>query len=229
MAASVLKSSDLDLKTCLEIYKNAPFDLETFLNHRQEYLNELLSKHQGDYLAIVTIVIRGTLADFLRQAFTIFTDKKEELKMIFQFMNRNLLIIVANLRTILKKSTFDRPQLTHLWHSTVLAGEALKPFSADFSAMLVDIFVDKMFEMIKFTFEERLSNVKEIEHRGEIVLNEKYELNTTIVLNAVVDAINQYRLCPQSELLKEKIIGFIASHENEILTENIKIFAKEQL
>lgn len=229
MTTSVLKSSDLDLKTCLEIYKSEPFDLETFLNYRQECLNELLSKHQNDYLAIVTIVLRGTFADLLRQAFTIFSDKKEDLRLIFGFINRNLLIIVANLRSILKKSTFDRPQLTHLWHSTVLAGEALKPFSADFSAILGDIFADKMLEMIKITFTERLSTVKEIEHKEVIVLNEKYELNTTIVLNAVVDAVNQYRLCPPNEILKEKIISFIESNENEILTENIKSFAKEQL
>lgn len=224
---SVLKNHDLNLKTLLETFKISPFTLETFLICRQECLNELLSKYQNDYQSIVTIVIREMFADLLRQAFTIFADKKGEKTVIFQFINRNLLLIVANLRTILKKSTFDRPQLTQIWHSTVLAGEALKPFSADFSVALEDIFVNKMFEIIKNGADERLKVVEKVEFEGEIVFKQKYELNTTIVLNSVVDTVNQYRLCPRSELLKQKIIEFI--EENAIFTANIKTFAKAQL
>lgn len=228
MSTDILRNLDLDLKTCLETFKTFPFTLETFLNCRQECLNDLLFKNQSDYQAIVTVVIREMFADLLRQAFTIFADKKDEKVLIFQFINRNLFVIISNLRSILKNSTFDRPQLTHFWHSTVLASEALKPFSADFSIVLEDIFVDKMFKMIKKSFEERLNAaVGKIEFEGEIVLRNNYELNTTIVLNSIIDAINHYRLCPQSELLKHKIIELINS--NQKLTENIKKFARQQL
>lgn len=220
----VLKKPDLDLKTCLETFKTFPFTLETFLSCRQECLNELLSKHQDDYQAIVTVVIRAVFADLLRQAFTIFETEKMA---IFQFISRNLFAVISKLRSILKKSNFNRPQLTHLWHSTVLAGEALKPFSADFSIVLEDIFVEKMIEIIKTNAVERLSSAGPIEFEGEIVLRAKYELNTTIALNSVIDAINHYRLCPQSDLLKEKVKEFIDS--NLILTTNIKSFAHEQL
>lgn len=223
---AVLRKLDLDLKTCLETFKTFPFTLETFLTHRQDCLNELLFKHQKDYQSIVTIVIREMFTDLLRQAFTIFNDKKEEKVLIFQFINRNLFLIISNLRSILKNSSFDRPQLTHFWHSTVLAGEALKPFSADFSVVLEDIFVKKMFEMIKASFEERLNAIGTIEYEGEIVLKDKYELNTTIALNTVIDSINHYRLCPPSELLKQKIIELIDS--NPKLTENIKKFSHER-
>lgn len=223
----VLIKSDLDLKTCLNTFKTCPFTLETFLKYRQDCLNELLFKYQNDFQAIVTVIIREMFADLLRQAFTMFSDKKEEKVVIFQFINRNLFVIITNLRSILKNSTFDRPQLTHFWHSTVLASEALKPFSAEFSIVLEDIFVDKMFKMIKGSVEERLKVVREIEFDGEIVLKYKYDLNTTIALNSIIDAINHYRLCPKSELLNHKIIEFIDS--NTKLTENIKKFAQEQL
>lgn len=228
----ILKNSNLDLKTCLETFKSSPFTLETFLKCRQECLNELLMKHRNDYQSIVTFVIREMFADLLRQVFTMFADKKGGKVLIFQFINRNLFLIISNLRSILKKSNFDRPQLIQIWHSTILASEALKPFSADFSIVLEDIFVDKMFEIIKTGIEERLKNLTEkinfeAEGEGEIVLKEKYDLNTTILLNSVIDVINHYRLCPKSEPLKHKIIEFI--NLNKILTENIKTFANEQL
>ena len=223
----ILKKSNLDLKTCLETFKISPFTLETFLKYRQECINDLLIEHQNDYQAIVTFVIREMFADLLRQVFTIFADGIEEKVVIFQFINRNLFLIISNLRSILKKATFDRPKLTHFWHSTVLASEALKPFSADFSIVLEDIFANKMFEMIKIGIEERLNLIEKIEFEDEIILNNKYELNTTIALNSVIDAINHYRLCPNSELLKHKIIEFINS--NTILTENIKTFSNEQI
>ena len=227
MAEAILKQSDLDLKLCLETFKTSPFSLETFLNSREECLKNHLKSFEGDYLGIITIIIRGLFSDSLRQAFTIFNDKKSEI-CIFQFVNKILFSLIGNLRIILMNSkNLDRPQLTHLWHSTILAGDALKPFSADFSVALEDIFVTKMFEIIKGGLDERLKDVeKGSNEKIMIETGQKYDLNTTIALNSVVDAINQVRLCPESLKLTE-IVKLELQNRQE-LTENIKSWAMNQ-
>ena len=221
----ILKGSDLDLKLFLETFKSTPFELETFLKLREEYLNQQLSKYSDDYLGIITVIVRGMFADVLRQAFTLFNDKSNT-KEIFQFTNQLLFQIIQILRSNLKKSGCDRSQLIHMWHSTILAGEALKPFSADFSAVLNDIFVNKMVEIIKTELNEHLSNIGKIEFIEEIDSKAHYDLNTTIALNSVVDAINQVRLCPPNSDLREKIMTEIRSRAE--LTENIKQWAINQ-
>ena len=228
MAAAILKQSDLDLKLCLETFKSSPFSLETFLNSREECFKINLKSFEKDYLGIITIIIRGMLSDSLRQAFTIFNDKKSE-KQIFQFINVFLFSLIGNLRTILINSTnLDRPQLTHMWHSTILAGDALKPFSADFSVALEDLFIARMFEIIKAGLDERL---KDLEMGSTDILittitGQKYDLNTTIALNSVVDVINQVRLCPENKKLIEKVKNELQNRSE--LTENMKKWAMNQ-
>ncbi len=226
MSIEILKKSDLDLKLCLETFKSSPFTLKTFLKVREDCLNHHLSQLGDDYLGIITVVIRGMFCDILRQTFTIFNDKLAE-KDIFIFINHNIFKIAMDLRAILKESKCSRPQLTHMWNSTILAGEALKQFSADFSALLDDVFVEKMFEMIKTEMNEHLNTLDTIEFVGEIDISAgRYDLNTTIALNSVVDAINQIKLCPISSELKEKVMKEIRNHPK--LTENIKNWAVNQ-
>lgn len=226
MSIEILKKSDLDLKLCLETFKFSPFTLKTFLKIREDCLNHHLTQLRDDYLGIITVVIRVMFCDILRQAFTMFNDKPAE-KDIFIFINHNLFKIVMDLRIILKESKCDRPQLTHMWNSTFLAGEALKQFSADFLALLNDIFVQKMFEMIKAEMNEHLNSLDAIEFVDEIdISGGRYDLNTTIALNSVVDAINQIKLCPSSSDLKEKVMNEIRNHPK--LTENIKNWAVNQ-
>lgn len=226
MSSAVLKQSDLDLKLCLETFKVSPFSLETFLNSREECLKNHLKSFKDDYLGIITVIIRGMFSDSLRQAFTIFNDKKAE-KMIFQFINKILFPLIEDLREILIKSTnIDRPQLIHMWHSTIVAGEALKPFSADFSIALEDVFIAKMVKIVGKGLDERL---KDLERGSEDVLinsGQKYDLNTTIGLNSVVDAINQVRLCPESQKLTEEVKNELKKRPK--LTENIKNWAVSQ-
>ena len=223
---AVLKQSDLDLKLCLETFRLSPFSLETFLKLREECLIKHLESFKEDYLGIVTVIIRGMFSDSLRQAFTLFNDKVSE-KLIFQFINKLLFSLIGDLRAILLKLTnIDRPQLTHMWHSTILAGEALKPFSADFSIVLEDIFVVKMFEIIKDGLNERLEDLEKGLQEVPIKTGHNYDLITTIALNSVVDAINQVRLCPRCEKLIEKVK--IELENRAELTENIKKWAMLQ-
>lgn len=226
-SAAVLKQSDLDLKLCLETFKLSPFSLETFLNSREECLKIHLKSFKGDYLGIISVIIRGIFSDSLRQAFTIFNDKTAE-KTIFQFINKFLFSLIGELREILSKlSNIDRPQLTHMWHSTIIAGEALKPFSADFSIALEDVFVDKMVKIIKRGLDERLKDLENALEDVPINSGQKYDLNTTIALNSVVDAINQVRLCPESQKLTETVKNELEKRPE--LTENIKKWAASQL
>lgn len=221
----VLKKSDLTLKTCFDAFKASPFTVETFLYAREACLNAFLLEHENDYIGIVSHAIRELFAESLRQAFTIFTDKESE-RIIFEFTNRIMLPIIGNLWRILKESTADRSQLTQMWHSTVLAGEALKAFSADFSLVLEDIFVTKMAEFIKKDFEDRIKLIEVVDCKNEIQIEMKYDLNTTIALNSIVDAINQVRLCPSNQELKRVMIDYI---ENvPVFTENIKTFARSK-
>lgn len=226
MSTEILKRSDLDLKSCLELFKTSPFTLKYFLEIRGNCLIDHLSKIGNDYLAIVTVIIREMFCDTLRQAFTIFTDKSDE-KEIFYFANQILFKIVMDLRILLKESHWDRPQLTHLWHTTVLAGEALRPFSADFSPLLDAMFIDKMFQLIKSELDEHLNSLEVIEFEGKIEDEGRYALNTTIALNSVVDAINQVKLCPENVCLREKVRVELQNHPK--LTENIKLWSKAQL
>lgn len=226
MSTAGLKQSDLDLKLCLETFKVSPFSLETFLNSREECLRNHLKSFNDDYLGIITVIIRGMLSDSLRQAFTIFNDKKAE-RMIFQFINKFLFPLIGELREILIKSTnIDRPQLIHMWHTTVVAGEALKPFSADFSVTLEDVFVAKMVEIIRKGLNERLKDLGKGSEDVLINSGQKYDLNTTIALNSVVDAINQVRLCPENQKLTDEVKNELEKRPE--LTDNVKKWAMSQ-
>lgn len=224
MTADILRRSDLTLKTCLETFKTSPFTIEEFLSARKEFLIVKLAEYSNNYIGIVSVVIRELFADTLRQAFTLFINEE---KVVFEFINKFMLPVLVDLRRILKESSVDRCQLTQMWHSTVLAGEALKPFSADFSAVLNDLFVSKMLEMIKKDFEEGIRLIEPINFEDEIILGSQYDLNTTIALNSIVDAVNQVRLCPHNEELKSAVFNYI--HDSQFLKDNLKSFAKSQL
>lgn len=229
MALNVLKQNDLDLKLCLETFKISPFSLETFLISREEFIKNKLKAFEGNYQGIMGKIIRELFLETLRQAFTIFDDKSSE-KKLFKFINKFLLEIILILRKILHQNSTppNRPELTQFWHSTILTGEALKPFCADFSVALDDIFISQMFKIIKEGMDERLKDVKMmVDNECFNDSNGKYDLNTTIVLNCVVDVVNQVRLCPESEILIEKVKIEI---ENRIeISENIKNWAKQQI
>lgn len=222
----VLKERDLNFKTCLETFKANQFSLKTFLSAREECLKSLLHENENDFVGIVSRVLREWFGQFLRQALILFNNKESEM-VILEFSCRNLLKITGKLRKLLKESPADRSELTQMWHMTVLAGEALKPFSADFSIVLNDIFVFKMAKMIKKDFETRIKAIETIDFNQESIrIGESYDLNTTIALNSIVDVVNQVRLCPNSPELKKEIIELI---ENvQIYPENFKLFARTQ-
>lgn len=246
MSSDVLKRNDLDLKDCLETFRNSPFSLETFLNCREEFLKNNLKCYEGNYLGIITKIIRELFLDIVRQAFTIFDDNNSE-TLILKFINKVMFELILILRKNLIYVKVGRPELTQFWHSTILTGDALKPFWADFSVALDDIFALKMFDIIKAGLDDRLkdfansdltspeasdskiikSETKRAEPEGFIENGAKYDLITTIALNSVVDVINQVRLCPGNELLKEKVK--IELENRPELSESIKKWAKKQL
>lgn len=224
MAETVLKSPNLDLKTCLETFKESPFTVESYLNCRSECIHSSLLDLKGDYTSIIAVVVREMFTDTLRQAFTIFSDRA----MIYKFINRELYVIIEELKIILKKSQreFDRVHATQMWHSTVLAGAGLRQYSADFSPLLEDLFVELISGIILKEFNERLGSLN-CSVEGPVELGKKYDLNKTLVLNAIVDLLNQVRLCPDSQKLKDQILNAVEG--NPSLSDEIKNFAKLNL
>jgi hypothetical protein len=226
MADLVLKSADLSLKTCLETFKKSPFSVETFFEARSECLKSVLLEHKNDYAKIIAIVIREVFTNSLRQANTLFSNKEN----IYNFINRELFPIAMELRFILKESdSFDRTQLIQMWYSSILAGEGLKPYSADFSLLLDDLFTDKVFKLISKDFDERFSCFPLAAQLDdcEIVHGKSFDLNTTIALNAVIDLINHSRLCPPSEKFTKLILDKLES--NDKLTKSMKSYAVSNL
>lgn len=227
-STEILTKPDLNLKECLELFKSEKFSLETFLELRSDCINKMFLTSQQNYHAIITI-IRGPFSDFLRQALTIFSTSDDKTK-IFRVACHKLFTMVSALRTLAKSVSWTQSELAQMWLSTILASEALKPFCADFSPFLEAILAEKAFILIKSVLDERISTVPsdEIENINvSSIEHNKYNLSTTIVLNAVVDAINQVRLYPQSRILESKLK--VEIQQNPIFTKNIKTWAISQL
>ena len=228
MSFEVLRKPNLSLKECLDLFESDPFTLETFLKSREECFTLLLKSVNGNYSGIIS-VLRANLADFFRQAFTIFNDEQFE-REIFLFSSKFLFKIVVDLIGLIKNSDWDRQELTKMWHLTILAGESLKPFLFDFSLFLNEVFIQKIFEIIKISLNERLclvEPVKESLNVDVIDIHLKYDLNTTIALNAVIESINQVRLCPHNAILNDLLVQEIKN--NTVLPDNIKNWAVKNI
>ena len=230
---SLLQRPDLCLKSCLEIYKITCFSLNEFLIARRDCIEGLLRQKKNEDFNGKMTILREHLPNMFRQALTIFSDSSSQEKVI-EFMNNWFMRdLIMRLRKTLKNSPpMDRNELTQLWHSTRLAGSVLNYYSYDFSELFEDIFVEKTFEMIARSFNER---IRAIETTSSIIpesvvidIQQQYDLDATVLLNCVVDVINHVRLCPESKQLSFKIQNDLFK-VNDLLPESVKHFAIKEL